>query len=57
MWCTFYQKHVQPDDVPDDIDCKAPESLTKDVISCQDCECFSQVKIPARENDRGVIYK
>ena len=42
VWCTFYQKEVDLDDLPQDSGCKAPESLLQDVISCGDCDCFKE---------------
>ena len=39
-WCKFYQKEVDMDDSPKENDCRNPDAMTIDIISCQDCECF-----------------
>lgn len=44
-WCSFYDLRVEADHHPrDDNFCRAPDSLLKDVITCEDCGCYHEIK-------------
>lgn len=41
-YCKFYQKEVNFDDDPvEDNECRAPDSLVRDVLTCGDCDMFT----------------